>query len=111
MKSEVHFHGYRILRCGTILSKTGQPMKYSMRARKGGKFDLCVTLRVNGIGKKFTVSRLVLEAFDGPMYGYEANHKDRDTMNCHIENLERLTPSKNQRHWREDERRKVNESN
>lgn len=106
MKSEVEFHGYKILRCGTILSKKGQPMRCTLRRRNGGKFDLCVNLRVNGKGKKFTVSRLVLEAFDGPMFGYQANHKDRDTLNCHIDNLERTTPSENQKHWREDEARK-----
>lgn len=44
----------------------------------------------------------MLECFDGPMYGYEANHKDRDPMNNHIDNLERTTPSENQRHWRKD---------
>lgn len=107
MKESVEFHGYKILRCGTILSKSGQPMKYNLRARRGGKNDLCVRLYINGKGKKFTVSRLVLEAFDGPMYGYEANHKDRDTMNCHIDNLERLTASENQKHWREDEKSKL----
>lgn len=109
LKTECEFHGYKILRCGTILSKKGQPMKYTLRARRGGKNDLCVRLQVNGVGKKFTLARLMLEAFDGPMYGYEANHLDRDTMNCHISNLERATPSQNQKHWRADERLKSNE--
>lgn len=52
MKSEVEFHGYKILRCGTILSKKGQPMKCSLRARRGGKNDLCIILMVNGRPKK-----------------------------------------------------------
>lgn len=106
MKTECLFHGYKILRCGTILSKSGQPLKYELRARLGGKFDQCVRLCINGKKKKFTVSRLVCEAFDGPCFGYEVNHKDRDTMNNHIDNLERTTPKQNQKHWRDDEKRR-----
>jgi len=104
MKTECEFHGYKILRDGTILTKKGTPMVQSLRKRRGGKFDKVVSLSINGIKYKFTVSRLVLEAFDGPMFGYEANHKDRDTMNCHYDNLERTTPKQNQEHWRRIER-------
>ena len=100
------FHGYTVLRDGTVLSKKGQPMKFEKRMRRGndGKFDLCVRLRYRGKSKKWTLQRLIAACFLGPIDGYEINHIDRDPTNCHVNNLERLTPSENQKHWRDDEK-------
>lgn len=101
------FHGYKIYKDSTIINKKGLSIKYDLRARLGSpKKDKTVRLSINGKPKKFTLARLMLECFVGPMHGYEANHDDRDTMNCHIMNLTRVTPSENQLHWREDERGK-----
>ena len=80
--------------------RTGKPLKKTLRERRGGKFDECITLQINGKAKKFTVQRLVASCFLGPLYGYQVNHKDRNTLNNHISNLERLTASENQKHWR-----------
>lgn len=100
------FHGYKIFRCSTVIGKKGQPIRVHLRKRNGGKFDKRVTLYVNGRPRHFTLSNLIIECFQGPMFGYQANHKDRDTMNCAEYNLERLTPSDNQLHWRADEKQR-----
>ena len=107
LKTYVDFHGYTIFPCGTVLSKKGVPLKKHLRERNGGKFDHRVTLYIKGKAKHFTLQRLVSASFQGPVYGYEINHKDRDTLNNPLFNLERLTPSQNQKHWREDERCKL----
>ena len=99
-RTYIIFHGYSIYRDGTVLSKKGNPLKYTHRKRNGGKFDLCVRLYYRGKHKKWTLQRLVAACFLGPIEGYEINHKDRNTLNNHVDNLERVTPSQNQKHWR-----------
>lgn len=98
------FHGYKVLRCGTVIGKSGKKLKYSLRERRGGKKDLCVKLYYNGKSKKWTLSRLVAACFLGPIDGYQINHIDRNPLNCHVDNLERTTASENQKHWRMIER-------
>lgn len=102
----VEFHGYTVSICGTVFGKKGQPLKPEKRARRGGGFDLCVRLYYRGKAHKWTLQRLVAVCFIGPIHGYEVNHKDRDPLNNHVSNLERLTPSENQLHWRRLERDK-----
>ena len=105
--SEVaYFHGYTIMKCSTVLNKKGIPLKVNLRKRNGGKFDKRVRLYINGEMKHYTLGRLMLECFVGKMEGYETGHLDRDVSNCHLDNLERQTPSENQRHWRLDEKNK-----
>lgn len=99
----VMFHGYKIFRDGTVIGKTGKVLKPEKRARRGGGFDLRVQLRYRGSKKKWTLQRLIAACFLGPIDGYEINHMDRNTTNNRIENLERVTPSENQRHWRNQE--------
>lgn len=96
----VDFHGYKVYRSGKVFNKKGIQLKGELRKRKGGKFDKCVWLYYNGKRKKWTVQRLVAACFLGPIDGYQINHDDRDTLNNHIDNLERVTPSQNQKHWR-----------
>jgi hypothetical protein len=103
-KIMVDFHGYKIAECGTVYGKRGGIIKPHLRKRNGGGFDLRVTLYIKGKLKHFTLQRLVAACYHGPVYGYEINHKDRNTMNNHKDNLERLTPSQNQKHWRDAER-------
>lgn len=98
-----NFHGYTILEDSTILSKKGKPLIKSLRERRGGKFDHTVHLYYNGKRKKWTVQRLIAACFLGAIDGYQINHKDRDTLNNHLSNLERVTASENQLHWRDSE--------
>lgn len=103
-----YFHGYTIFCDGTILGKNGNPLKETLRERRGGVFDKCVRLYYNGKCKKWTVQRLIAACFIGPIDGYQINHKDRNTFNNHIDNLERVTASENQLHWRRDEKKRRN---
>lgn len=96
----VMFHGYKIMRDSTVYGKSGKPIKKEKRPRRGGGFDWCVRLYYGKKSRKWTLSRLMGACFIGPIDGYEMNHKDRDPSNCHIDNIERTTPSENQKHWR-----------
>ena len=101
----VLFHGYKIFRDGSVCGKGGKHLKPEKRFRRGnnGVYDLRVRLYYNGKRKKWTLQRLVAACFLGPIDGYEINHKDRDSTNNHVDNLERVTPSENQLHWRANE--------
>lgn len=101
------FHGYTILASGKILSKKGTEMKFELRPRNGGGVDETVRLSIGGKPYKFTVQRLIAAAFQGPIFGYEINHKDRDTKHNNNINLDRTTPSENQQHWRATERKMI----
>lgn len=94
------FHGYKIYENGDVYNKKGRKLTQHKRKRKGDGFDYRVTLYFNKKRRHFTVQRLVAACFLGPIVGYEINHKDRNTENNHISNLERVTASENQKHWR-----------
>lgn len=96
----VRFHGYTICTSGQVYNKRGNPLKYQLRERRGGKVDAIAYLYYNGTRKKWTLSRLIAACFLGPIDGYEINHKDRNPLNNHVDNLERVTASENQKHWR-----------
>lgn len=96
----IYFHGYKVFRTGKVLGKNGNLLKTQLRERRGGGQDVCVRLYCNGIKKKWTLGRLIAACFLGPIDGYEINHKDRNPLNNHVDNLERVTASENQRHWR-----------
>lgn len=106
VKEQHEFHGYIIKRNSVVIGKNGKPLKWHLRKRNGGGFDKRITLRINKKSVHFTLSRLIAQCFHGPVYGLEANHDDRDTMNCHADNITIDTRSENQQHWREDEKRK-----
>lgn len=99
-EKSVYFHGYKIFKNGEILHKRGYPLEFQLRERRGGKADAVVYLYYNGTRKKWTLSRLIAACFLGPIDGYEINHKDRNPLNNHVDNLERVTASENQKHWR-----------
>jgi hypothetical protein len=94
------FHGYEIYSDGKVLGKSGEPLKLNYRERRGGKLDARVSLSINGKTRKFTLQRLIEATFGGCLYGYEVNHKDRDTLNNCFTNTEPVTASENQKHWR-----------
>lgn len=98
------FHGYTIFSDGVVLGKKYQLLKTQLRKRRGGGVDVTVRLYYRGKYKKWTLQRLIAAAFIGPIDGYEINHKDRNTLNNDLENLERVTPSENQLHWRKTKR-------
>lgn len=103
----VGFHGYKVFRCGKVLGKSGKDLKVEFRERRNSeKLDACVRLYYRGKSRKWTLHRLIAACFLGPIDGYEINHKDRNTLNNHVDNLERVTPSQNQRHWRRCENEK-----
>jgi hypothetical protein len=55
-----------------------------------------VWLRRPGVHKKFYVHRLVAVAFLDPVDGKDyVNHKDKDRLNNHIDNLEYMTHQEN----------------
>jgi hypothetical protein len=99
-REAIEYHGYTVRRDGTVTGKRGQVLSTERRYRRGGGYDLCVRLSVQGQREKWTLQRLVAACFLGPIRGYEINHKDRDPTNNHVDNLERVTAKENQRHWR-----------
>lgn len=57
-------------------------------------------LRVDGRTQRPLLSRLVAEAFLGPCPdGLTVDHKDRNTANNHVSNLEYVTQAENTRRW------------
>lgn len=68
---------------------------------------LCVFLKRWGGRAKFSVHRLVAQAFvPNPENKPVVNHKDRNRQNNHHTNLEWCTYSENTNHWYLDERNK-----
>ncbi len=67
--------------------------------RNGRYLAFCFS--VNSKPRTVYAHAAVAETFIGPRpKGYQVNHKDKDTSNNHVSNLEYLTPSQNQRHAR-----------
>lgn len=97
------YGNYLIYPNGDVLNSKGQLiMPHEIESRSGKKY-LRICLYINKKRKRILLHRLVASCFLGPVEGLEVNHKDRDPLNCHVLNLEILTPSQNQKHWREDE--------
>lgn len=94
------FHGYTVCWDGTVLSKRGKVLKFTKRDRRGGGFDYCVALSYNKKSTKWTLQRLIASCFLGNIDGLEVNHDLRDPENNHGTNLDIMTRSENQKHWR-----------
>ena len=63
---------------------------------KNGKGYLFVSLSKNGVGKPFTIHRLVYETFVGEIPPkWDINHLDENKENNHLENLEACSHEKN----------------
>lgn len=95
MHREVENAGYRIGSRGTILSKSGKPMKHC----KAGTGHYQVNCMINGKVKKYYVHRLVASKFVPNPYGLpRVNHKDGNTANNEATNLEWVDARQNWLH-------------
>ena len=85
---------YQISDEGEVLSLKHNPpkkMKLGLRGRDGLLYEF-ISLAKNGENKKFSVHRLVAEAFlKNPDKLPEINHKDENTLNNCVDNLEWCT--------------------
>jgi hypothetical protein len=71
-----------------IVHKKSKILKPHLRGRKNLKY-LAMTLTKDGKSKTYSLHRLVAMAFlPNPMNVPEVNHKDKNTLNCNVENLE-----------------------
>lgn len=95
MHREVENAGYRIGSQGTILSKSGKPMKPC----KVGTGHYQVNCMINGKVKKYYVHRLVASKFVPNPHGLpRVNHKDGNTANNEATNLEWVDARQNYYH-------------
>ena len=89
------FSGYTVSDTGEIWSRRGRLVKQQI----SNVGYLRVELWRDGIGRKYSVHRLVAEAFVLNPDGHtEVNHLDGDKTNNHASNLEWTTRSGNQKH-------------
>ncbi len=95
MYREVENAGYRIGSRGTILSKTGKPMKGTPNSRG----YLQVPMIIDGKRKMFLIHRLVASKWCKARAGcHLVNHKDGNKLNNVASNLEWVTPCENAQH-------------
>lgn len=76
----------------------GQRMKkgHMLKPTNNGNGYLIVSLSSNGTRKNYYIHRLVAESFlDNPNKCEQVNHKDYNTFNNHLDNLEWLTAKEN----------------
>lgn len=86
-----------------VNNKTGRILKPDIyvksRSKVGKKFYLRVTLSMNNIQKRYSLSRLVATYFiPNPDNKPEVNHKDGNRFNNHVDNLEWVTMEENNYH-------------
>jgi len=97
------FRGYSVSTNGKIFShKTNKFLKTSIRMGNGCKYERIGLIDINGNRKTFSVHRLVCLAFKYSEHYQQLtiNHKDENTLNNHIDNLEWMTLSENIRYSR-----------
>jgi len=89
-------NGYMVDSGGNIYNPKG--MKMSPKVDSKGKY-LIISLSSAGKKKYFLVHRLVALAYiENPQNKPQVNHKDGDTQNNKLNNLEWVTASENQKH-------------
>jgi hypothetical protein len=95
------FKGYSVTTDGKIFSyKTNKFLKTSIRMGNGCEYERIGLVDLNGKRKTFSIHRLVCLAFNynENHQNLTVNHKDEDTLNNHIDNLEWMTISENIRY-------------
>lgn len=94
---EIPEYGYEVSTLGNVRNKRSGHV-LSPRVQSNGKY-LFVSLWKNNKEKHFRVHRLVATAFiENPENKSQVNHKDKDTTNNHVDNLEWVTCSENHKH-------------
>jgi len=96
---------YQVSSFGRVRRKSSNHILAPARHQRisNGKYDYVIKLWRNGSYKRFLVSRLVCASFYGVPDGeMTANHKDGNTENNHLDNLEWLSRSENIRHGHEN---------
>lgn len=84
-----------LARCNEKLKHICYPERMMKLHVHTNKYQV-VWLRRPGVHKKFYVHRLVAVAFLDPVDGKDyVNHKDKDRLNNHIDNLEYMTHQEN----------------
>lgn len=100
-KPVVGYNGlYEVSSLGRIksLPKKGVPTEKILKPNiPGGKLYYAIGLTDNGVKKTFSVHRLVLSAFVGES-DLHVNHKNLDSFDNHLENLEYVTRRENTNH-------------
>lgn len=96
IKMKKPYCNYMISDFGRIRNKYGNILK-SIKCRCG---YLRIRLSYKGKVKAYSVNRLIMENFKKKKKNLEVNHKDRNKDNNYLINLEYMTKSENQKHWR-----------
>ena len=94
---EIPEYEYEVSTLGNVRNKrSGRVL--SPRVQSNGRY-MFVSLWKNNKEKHFRVHRLVATAFiSNPENKSQVNHKDKDTTNNHVDNLEWVTCSENHKH-------------
>jgi hypothetical protein len=95
------FKGYSVTTEGKIFShKTDKFLKTSTRMGNGCEYERIGLVDLNGKRKTFSIHRLVCLTFkyNEQHQQLTVNHKDENTLNNHIDNLEWMTISENIRY-------------
>lgn len=94
------YKNYLIFSNAQVFSVKNKKFLFQQRVMKRCKEYLRVYLYDDGRREQWALHRLVAMLFLGDIEGMEVNHKNRDTLDCNLDNLEIVTPSENQKHWR-----------
>lgn len=97
------YNHYKVSTDGRIKNNNGKILK-TITCRFGYH-----RVRVSNKGsvKALTVNRVVANHFIGRRDHLEVNHDDRDKSNNSVYNFTWMTPSENQRHWRNNSERNI----
>ena len=99
------FAGYYITPCGKVYSDRSGQMREKKQTFKKQRY-FCVSIECTGAKRHgaYEVHRLVAETFlHKPTGSCVVNHKNRDTTNNNVYNLEYITQGQNVNHWRQDD--------
>lgn len=90
--------------------RKAKPIKIHLRGKNGHNYE-AVTLSKDGVSKSYSVHRLVAQAFiPNPGNLPEVNHKDENTLNNRVDNLEWCTRQYNIEYSKEKAVLKIDES-
>lgn len=99
----IWYGNYIVMPHGEVISlKTNNGLFKIPVTSRSGRVYWKVAIYEGGKRDLWFIHRLVAHLYLGPSRGRQVNHKDRDTGNNHHLNLEYVSASKNQRHWRQN---------